>query len=738
MKVRISKLVHRAHVNDLVCTIHGFCVKFLRRDIHRIGYPPNFIITDEEDNKLLAKQVISEYQLDTKDITIKKFLSNVQTFKVFNPYIESIILPKSNHSIGRKQDEYIMRYIQLQQKNYMLDFNDLIYFTLYIMEHHEEPLLFWQRQLNYIMVDEAQDCSSSDWAIINHLKGGYENLFIVGDPDQCIYEWRGAKPDSFLSFPAETDIILNQNYRSTPNILDVANSIIAHNENRIPKDLFTKTAPSKIAIHYHAPSDDEEGNWIASQIENLSENGMNYCDFAILYRATYLSRKIEQALLKKHIKYVVWGGIRFFERREIKDILAYFRLIAYKQDDLSFKRIINTPSRRFGNVSMARLQEQADIENLSLYDTLHKNVKANAFDKPSIIGFIHLIDELTEKSKYMSVSDLFDLVFKDSGLEDMYRTEADNERLENIAELKQSIKEYEIANAEEDEINLETYLQDIALYTNADYKNDGETVKLMTIHQSKGLEFPVVFVCGLSEGVFPSHRTIRERKKNGEEEERRLMYVAVTRAEQALFLTESEGYNAVTRTEKFPSRFIQEVKDGLLEIEGDLTKEQMIQLFEGTKQLIDDLDNDLTSTNFQVGDRVAHKFFGFGEIVDESSDTSYKVRFVKGDRFVQSNFLKLWDGKKTLEELYPQKSYASERTGNRSSSEVVSGYDDSSDPLVKISDIVEHEDYGKGTVREIIYGKDDRPIAIDIDFFKDNNSTIRRVLIKSTKLKFMP
>ena len=408
------------------------------------------------------------------------------------------------------------------------------------------------------------------------------------------------------------------------------------------------------------------------------------------------------------------------------------------QDDLSFKRIINTPSRRFGNVSMARLQEQADIENLSLYDTLHKNVKANAFDKPSIIRFIRLIDELTEKSKYMSVSDLFDLVFKDSGLEDMYRTEADNERLENIAELKQSIKEYEIANAEEDEINLETYLQDIALYTNADYKNDGETVKLMTIHQSKGLEFPVVFVCGLSEGVFPSHRTIRERKKNGEEEERRLMYVAVTRAEQALLLTESEGYNAVTRTEKFPSRFIQEVKDGLLEIEGDLTKEQMIQLFEGTKQLIDDLDNDLTSTNFHVGDRVAHKFFGFGEIVEESSDTSYKVRFAKGDRFVQSNFLKLWDGKKTLGELYPQKSYASERPANRSSYKVVSGYDDTSDPLVKISDIVEHEDYGKGTVREIIYGKDDRPIAIDIDFIKDNNSTIRRVLIKSTKLKFMP
>lgn len=737
MKVRISKLVHRAHVNDLVCTIHGFCVKFLRRDIHRIGYPSNFIITDEEDNKLLAKQVITEYQLDTKNITVKKFLSDVQTFKASYPYIESFILPESNHSADRIQVEYIIRYIQLQQKNYMLDFNDLIYFTIYIMEHHEEPLTYWQRKLNYIMVDEAQDCSSSDWTIINHLKGCYENLFIVGDPDQCIYEWRGAKPDGFLSFPAETDIILNQNYRSTPNILDVANSIIAHNENRIPKDLFTKTAYSRITIHYHAPSDDKEGDWIASQIEKLSENGMNYCDFAILYRASYLSRKIEQALLKKHIKYVVWGGIRFFERREIKDILAYFRLIAYKQDDLSFKRIINTPSRRFGNVSMARLQEQAEIENLSLYDTLHKNVKANIFDKPSIVGFIRLIDELTEKSKYMSVSDLFDLVLKDSGLEDMYRTEADNERLENIAELKQSIKEYEIVNAEEDEINLETYLQDIALYTNADYKNDGETVKLMTIHQSKGLEFPVVFVCGLSEGIFPSHRTIRERKKNGEEEERRLMYVAVTRAEQALFLTESEGYNAVTRTDKFPSRFIREIKESLLEIEGDLTKEQMAELFDGTKQLIEDLNDDTSPVNYQVGDKVAHKIFGFGQIIEESSNTSYKVRFAKGDRFIQSNFLKLWDGKKTIEELFPQKyrgSYG--RDHNESSVIYVTSYMKASELELKIGDVVEHKVFGEGTVSELfINDSNGMPFAIEVHFEKDKVS--RRFAMELLKLKLI-
>jgi len=703
MKVRISKLVHRAHVNDFVCTIHGFCVKFLRREIHRIGYPQNFIIIDEEDSKLLTKQVMEEYHIDPRDTTVKEFLSDVGSYKIINPYIEKIILPKSDFSLEAEDNAMLLRYIQLQQKNYMLDFQDLIYFTLYIMEHHLDALSFWQQKMNYIMVDEAQDCSGSDWSIVNNLSGGYDNLFIVGDPDQCIYEWRGAKPDGFLGFPAETDVILNQNYRSTPNILDVANSIIAHNENRIPKDLFTKTPTSKIVLHYHGVSDIDEANWIATQIETMSENGAEYNDFAILYRASYLSRTIEQALLNKQIKYVVWGGIRFFERREIKDILAYFRLIAYKQDDLSFRRIINTPSRKFGKVSMNKLQDLSNTENASLYDTLHKHLRNDAFNKPMIENFIRLIDEWTEKSKYLSVSDLFDSVIKESGLEEMYRTEGDNERLENIAELKQSIKEYELLNAEEENVSLDTYLQDIALYTNADYKNDGTTVKLMTIHQAKGLEFPYVFVCGLSEGIFPSHRTIRERKKNGEEEERRLMYVAVTRAERGLFLTESEGYNSATRSDKFPSRFLREVKDGLIEVKGDLTKEQMAELFEGTQQLVEDLENDITPLEYKVGDKVAHWVFGVGEIIEECSDVSYKVRFDKGERFIQSNFLKPWDGMKTLEELFKRVKSPSRKK------EVLPAVD--KEATLHVNDIIEHYKYGRGIV-EKVWGHGDYERAV--------------------------
>ena len=653
MKQRISKLVHRGNVNDFVCTIHGFCVKFLREEIFRLGYPKNFIISDEEDSKMLAKQVMEEYNLDTNTTTVGKLLNEVQKYKACNPYIETIILPTAEQPTKDEEYAEIKRYIQLQQKQFMLDFDDIINFTIFIMKYYEDALSVWQQKMNYIMVDEVQDCSFSDWAIIRYLEGYYGNLFIVGDPDQCIYEWRGAIPDSFIDFKTDTDIILNQNYRSTPNILDVANSIITNNQNRIPKDLFTKSPKDKIVLHYHGKSEKEEAEWIAKQIENLAKNGFGYSSFAILYRASYISRNIEQALMNKQIKYVIWGGIRFFERREIKDILAYFRLIANKRDDIAFRRIINTPSRKFGKASLAKLQEMAEAENATLYDTLCKYKKN--FDKPSILQFIRIIDEFTELSKHTQVSELFDQVFSKTGLEEMYRTEGDDERLENITELKHSIIEYERINADEEEINLNTYLQDIALYTNADYKNDGETVKLMTIHQAKGLEFPFVFVCGLSEGIFPSHRTIRERKKRGEEEERRLMYVAVTRAEKGLFLTESEGYNFATHSDKFPSRFLREIKEGLVDIEGDLTKEQLNKLFKGTLELIDELEIEMNQPVFQIGDKVAHKYFGIGEVIDIVSETSIKVRFDKGERFLRPNFIKIWDGTKTVEELFEKK-----------------------------------------------------------------------------------
>ena len=662
MKTRIEKMVHAAHVNDFVCTIHGFCVKVLRREIHRIGYPKNFIIIDEDDTKTLAKQVMEEMEIDRTAATVRQFLKGVQKFKYDtfyksqNPqrnrgnekpimsYIDSIILNKKPPEEPLNDVE---RFIQLQLKAFSLDFNDIILFALYIFQNFPDALKYWQQQLNYIMVDEVQDCSYTDWEIINIISQEYQNLFIVGDPDQAIYEWRGARPQDFIDFQADTDIILNENYRSTPDILDVANSVIANNQNRIPKDLFTQKPKSQIAVHHHAKSEKEECDWVARQIQRLTKKGGKFSDIAILYRASFQSREIEQALLRKHIKYVVWGGIRFFERKEIKDALAYLRIVANQNDDMAFIRIINTPSRKFGKASMARLQSIAKAENISLYDALKSHLQEKEFNKPAIAKFIEMIEDGIKAKSHAKTSDLLEFLLLESGLKDLLREDEDEDRLENIQELASSILHYEKINANE-EISLDTYLQDIALYTNADYKDDGETVKLMTIHQSKGLEFPYVFVCGVSEGIFPSHRSIRERKKPALEEERRLMYVAITRAEKAVFLTEAEGFDFTRKATRCPSRFLREITPGIIKIDGDIPPEIWQETLNAVAKLdreisgmsSSDEDEDDEQDSLQPGDTVEHKIFGKGTILeyDEERD-SFKIDFNGSIRIIRASFL---------------------------------------------------------------------------------------------------
>ena len=492
------------------------------------------------------------------------------------------------------------------------------------------------------MVDEVEDCNSSDWELIETVSQRHGNLFIVGDPDQAIYEWRGARPDLFVDFKADTDIILAENYRSTPNVLDVANSIISNNKNRIKKELFTQKVQGETTIYYHGKSEEDEATWIAKTICELKNTGIKYNDIAILYRASYLSRNIEQALIKKQIKYSVWGGVRFFERREIKDAIAYLRLTANK-DDMSFQRVVNVPSRRFGEKSFKVLKELAEADGTNLFQTLVNHREDKTFNKQPLHDFISLIEDCEQKKDVSTISELFDFILKRSGLWDMYRTEGDEDRLDNLNELISSIKLYESYDAEE-EATLERYLQEVSLFTNADYKDDGETTKLMTIHQAKGLEFPFVFVCGLNEGVFPSLRTIRERKKYGLEEERRLMYVAVTRAEKVLFLTESEGYNFQIRTEKIPSRFLTEIKDGLLEIQGKFD----IELFNLTKELVKNSDNEEISISnnpmYDVGEHVVHSHFGEGVIVscpnDANNETDdYVISFSGKIRHIRKEYV---------------------------------------------------------------------------------------------------
>ncbi len=718
MRQRIHKLVGGGDYNDFVCTIHGFCVKFLRQEIHRLGYPKSFTILDEDDQKQLAKQIMEELGLNRTVETVGQFLDAAANKKVAlflqQPnYIDRMMLTeglsdnfdKAANDPEQTNGMAFVRYLQLQKKTLGLDFQDLIFFTIHILKRFPDACEYWQNEMEYIMLDEAQDCNRSDWTIVETLQGIHHNLFIVGDPDQAIYEWRGAKPKMFIEFKNDKTIVLDQNYRSTSPILNVANSVISRNRNRVPKNLFTTRNGGTKVTHFHGRSDEEEACWIAakirsfcpaSEIDQSVENGTgsetaqhpqgpSLSDFAILYRASYLSRGIEQALVNRGIDYVIWGGVRFFDRAEIKDALSYLRLID-QGDDLAFMRICNVPSRKVGKVYLSRLKAFADQDGTTLYEALKRHISAHELYKESMVHFIDLIEQcrqfvdermklpiyLDEHGTVVStqrrdhvISDVLDMVLEESGYKQLLREDDDTDRLENLTELLQSVQTYEEAHQQDEVLSISGYLQEVALYTNMDMDEDKKgkastpdgqqkkarpKVRLMTIHQSKGLEFPYVFVTGLSEGIFPSMKTLRERKRDGEEEERRLMYVAVTRAEKELFLTESEGFSAAARLSKYPSRFLREIQRNLFVTEGDMDE----LLWQESSKLVKslglefDLEESGTGTmatagktSLEPGDKVKHEILGEGTIISfNEARGSYTVKFGNGTRNIRGNFLK--------------------------------------------------------------------------------------------------
>jgi len=641
MRSRISNMVQSGDYNDFVCTLHGFCVKFLRQEIYRLGFPKSFTVLDEEDSKAIAKQTMDEMGIKRTEKTVKQFLEGIGADKALNGYIQTYMLPGCKISDEMRKSSRLCGYVSRQMKHYALDFDDLMNVTKYILDHFPDACEHWQSMLNYIMVDEAQDCNLDDWDLVERLSAKHRNLFVVGDPDQAIYQWRGARPDLFVQFAADKTIVLDENYRSTPRILDIANCVIANNQNRIPKDLFTRKPEGRAVIHYHGKSEKEEMEWIVTQIKAILKNGAKPNDVAILYRSSHQSRALEQELLNAHLEYAIWGGTRFFERKEIKDALAYLHLVNNQDNDLAFERIINVPSRKLGRKFLDAVRALSEAKGISLYSSLQIQGDVKA------AGFIGLIEDAKQYAREHRVSDLLNRLMDRSGYKQMVREDQDEDRLENLDELLHSIRFYESIRTPE-ESTLADYLQDIALYTNEDHRKDTPTLKLMTIHQAKGLEFPYVFIIGLSEGIFPNMRTIREGKKDGEEEERRLMYVAITRAEKALFLTESEGFNISTKTNKYPSRFLAEIKRELVVTEGVVSPE----LWKGTKNLSHVLDEDFeqeraayNGSAFQLGDWVTHPVFGEGRIVGTNKDyTSFDVQFDNGAlRTLRAGFLKQTD-----------------------------------------------------------------------------------------------
>lgn len=652
MKRRIARLTSGGMVNDYVCTIHGFCVKFLRKEIHRLGYPKTFAILDDEDKKAMVKRVMEAMGIDRKQSTVKKHLAIIGNTKgaLRTKYVGDFLLPGSTAK-PKADQQFFYNYLQEQLHLLALDFDDLMYFTLYILQQFPEVRRAWQAHINYLQIDEVQDCDADEWELFTTLSEGSGNLCVVGDPDQAIYEWRGSRPQLFVDFEADTDIVLNQNYRSTPDILDVANAIISHNHYRVPKDLFTEQARAVKVVHYHADDDEKECRWIADTIDKAVKKGKGrFGEIAILFRAAFLSRGVEQELIKHGIPYSVWGGIRFFERKEIKDALSYLRLIANPADDLAFLRVCNVPSRKFGKKSLEWLTTCASesSEGASLFETLAANITARELARTRMADFVKLINEGRALiSQGCGIGSTLDQMLTKSGLKEEYRADEDEDRLENIVELLQSIKDYESTQQLGDEpASLEQYLQDIALYTNADYRStDDEAVRLMTIHQAKGLEFPYVFVMGLNEGIFPSHRAIRERLKQAEEEERRLMYVAATRAERELILTESEGFSPANQCGKFPSRFLMEIPDSAKDVKGHIPP----YLFEEAQYLVQSLNDELgietepfdtkrgdATTDddavIRIGDTVEHLVFGTGTVTGIKPNGSCEVQFAAGTR----------------------------------------------------------------------------------------------------------
>ncbi|MDR0568006.1 MAG: UvrD-helicase domain-containing protein [Spirochaetaceae bacterium] len=629
MKSRIQKLLAEEPINDFICTFHGFCVRVLREDIFTLAYPRSFSILDAEDQKAILKEIYEKFGVSASAMTYQQLLKKIEQFKISKPYIDDFIIAAESAVPDDETDmekKILAEYIRIQKKNFALDFEDLISFTLYIFAHFGHTLRKWQEKLEYIMVDETQDNSRRQWRLADLLSEVNKNLFVVGDPDQSIYEWRGAVPAELVNFDKVhtscKTIVLNQNYRSYQKILDVANSIIAKNTMRISKDMFTERTQNAAVIHVHSRSETEEANWVAGKIKEKLRTGIPINNIAVLYRSVFISRSFEQAFIKEKIPYIVYGGIRFFERKEIKDAIAYLKLIALG-DDISFLRIINYPSRKLGKAYIEKIKQRAAEEGLPLYETLKKYIGEKGLNRPSGAEFIALIEKLRQEAAVASVSDLLQSALEKSGVLQAVRQDGDEDRLDNIHELMQSVKLYEQSMSNEENVGLIQYLQDVALYTNIDYKQDAEFLKLMTIHQAKGLEFEIVFVVGMSEGLFPNHRSLRDRRSAALEEERRLAYVAVTRAEKELYLTESEGFFYETG-DKYPSRFIYEIKPDLLETVGRVPAQIKNELLFLKNKITYPEETEVPQ--FETGDAVVHPSFGTGTITAVGTE-NYTVFF---------------------------------------------------------------------------------------------------------------
>lgn len=604
-----------------ISTFHSFCVSVLQEDSHALQYPKSFLVLDNSDIDSMLKIIYEERGLTLRNMTFSKARDMIEIRKLIKE--PEYYLDMLNMSLDTLRQKYLTAtepsdiifygYLYQEKKCFGLDYNDLIKFTLYIFEQNEAVKIKWQQRLEYIMIDEFQDIDELQYKLMSVLCGYHKNLFIVGDPDQTIYTWRGANVRYLLDFdkifPSVKTIMMMQNYRSTPQIVSVVNDLIDKNKFRIKKNLMPTIADGRKVICHHADTSEREAMWIAEQIQALHGEGTSYREITVLYRAHYITRIVEEVFLREKIPYAIYSGVQFFNRMEIKDALAYLRLIAYK-DDLAFLRVVNVPKRNLGERRIKFLQEYAVKHQCSLYISLETNLDNEIFKGTKAAQFVALIENFAANYAERQISELLAAILNESGYEKMLRTEGSQERLDNLAELKQSVYEYETSCGEES--TLEHYLSHVALFTNNDAADNSDKVKLMTVHSAKGLEFPYVFLCAMNEGVFPSKKTDTIQKM---EEERRLAFVAMTRAQKGLYLSEAEGRN-FDGSPRYPSRFLLDIEPALL----DYTQKPQEGLIRETKdylvineRYLADEENQLS---LAVGQRVKHSIFGSGTVVD--------------------------------------------------------------------------------------------------------------------------
>jgi len=645
MKERIYSLVGETSKYIWINTFHSMCVRILRQHIDLLGYNKNFTILDTSEQKTIIKNIVKELNLSEDSYqpnNILKIISNSKNSMI------SVNEMKAQARFGFMKNvaeiyEYYQKYLK---KNSVLDFDDLMLKTIVLFEKHPEVLAIYQNKFEYIHVDEYQDTNVIQYKLIKMLSEVHKNICVVGDDDQSIYSWRGACSDNIINFEKDYEdvevIFLDQNYRSNSTILDAANAVIKNNTDRKDKALWSENKGGDKITVYASTNDKDETDDIAKKVLDLKAQGVDYKDIAILYRANYLSRSMENSCMAFGIPYKLIGSLKFLQRQEIRDLLAYMNVIVNKNDEFSLRRIINVPKRGIGASSMAKIDNYAEQYGLSLFEAL-KNIDMIGVSK-KIITNIHLLTQLIEKysqTEQYSIEDLIVGIYKDSGYESMLKESADayaESRIENISELVSSAKQFSSMND-----NLIDFISEMSLTSDADDENEDDSVVLSTVHAAKGLEYRVVFIMGLEENLFPSIRDAEssEDERNKMEEERRLAYVAITRAKEKLFMSYANRrmqFGSIKNNKR--SRFLDEVPNKLMHFEsgfgatandsGESQLESVTKFISRLSPKIKIADKPKTDvrTNYVVGDIVVHKKFGEGKVLSIEKD-SVKVDFEK-------------------------------------------------------------------------------------------------------------